>query len=330
MTGFSTIQASVSGSTIQASVSGASIAASVGGGSLASAATNATQQNPGRMVWAITTKSSGSLSSTVKTTTGYAAALWWTGEVQIYGAGSPSSNITVSRAIPTSGSWFGSSPKPVYVWSCTSGSAVMSGDVTSFSCTSASLAMINAYGCSSLASLSCDSNQITSLELSGCTSLAELSCFSNQIKELNVRELASLVSLYCQSNLIDELNVTGNPILQTLQCNDNSLDTLDVSGNTALYGLYCHNNQLSSLDLRRNAGLNNLNCLGNSLASINATGLSLLAGNVSDNQLSSTAINAFYSGLASGSGTLYVSGNPGISSDTPGIATQKGYTVNGS
>ena len=329
MTGFSTIQASVSGSTIQASVSGASIAASVGGGSQASAAI-ANQQNPGRMIWAITTKSSGSLSSTVKTTTGYAAALWWTGEVQIYGAGSPSTNITVSRAIPSTGSWFGSSPKPIYVWSCTSGSAVLSGDVTSFSCTSASLAMVNAYGCSSLAALSCDSNQITSLELYGCTSLTELSCFSNQIRELNVSGLSSLQSLYCQSNLIDNLNVAGTPLLQTLQCNDNSLDRLDTSGNQALYGLFCHNNQLSSLDLRRNAGLKNLNCLGNSLASVNATGLSLLAGNVSDNQLSSAALNSFYSGLASGSGTLYVSGNPGVSSDTPSVATQKGYNVNGS
>jgi hypothetical protein len=350
MTGFSTIQATVSGSTITASIAGGSISASGGSvtsfspvqsvngqiGSVVVGVPHYVQQNPGGMVWLITTKNTGLLSMTARSTTGYVAVMWWNGTVQLLGSGSPSVNINVSRQIPLFGQpWSSSSPKHVYVWSCGStSSANKTGELTTFSCTSSDVSMVSAYGCSSLNSLSCDSNQITSLDLGGCVGLAELSCFSNKITELNLTGLPALASLYCQSNLLDGLNVRSNPLLQTLQCNDNSLDTLDTSANPNLYGLYCHNNFIKSLDLRGNAGLKNLNCLGNGLESINATGLALsgsLGANVSGNQLSASSLNSFYSGLANvTSGTLYVSGNPGTASDTPSIATQKGYVVNGS
>lgn len=53
-------------------------------------------------------------------------------------------------------------------------------------------------------------------------------------------------------------------------------------------------------------------------------------GILSDNSLSSAALNQFYSDLSNGTGSLWVDGNPGISGDTPTIATSKGYTVYGS
>ena len=53
-------------------------------------------------------------------------------------------------------------------------------------------------------------------------------------------------------------------------------------------------------------------------------------GNVSSNLLDAAALDQFYTDLSSGSGALYVAGNPGITSDTPTIATAKGYTVYGS
>ena len=48
------------------------------------------------------------------------------------------------------------------------------------------------------------------------------------------------------------------------------------------------------------------------------------------NLLSAAALDQFYSDLAAGGGDIFVSGNPGTASDSPTIATAKGYTVFGS
>jgi hypothetical protein len=53
-------------------------------------------------------------------------------------------------------------------------------------------------------------------------------------------------------------------------------------------------------------------------------------GDLSGNSLDAASLDQFYTDLSSGSGALYVAGNPGIASDTPTIATAKGYTVYGS
>lgn len=53
-------------------------------------------------------------------------------------------------------------------------------------------------------------------------------------------------------------------------------------------------------------------------------------GNLSSNLLNAAALDQFYTDLLNGIGNLYVTGNPGIVSDTPTIATGKGYTVFGS
>jgi hypothetical protein len=46
--------------------------------------------------------------------------------------------------------------------------------------------------------------------------------------------------------------------------------------------------------------------------------------------LNAAALNQLYTDLANGNGRIQVSGNPGTASDTPSIATAKGYTVLGS
>lgn len=51
---------------------------------------------------------------------------------------------------------------------------------------------------------------------------------------------------------------------------------------------------------------------------------------LSGNLLSASALDEFYTDLDAGGGDIFVSGNPGIVSDTPTIATAKGYTVFGS
>jgi hypothetical protein len=53
-------------------------------------------------------------------------------------------------------------------------------------------------------------------------------------------------------------------------------------------------------------------------------------GIISDNLLTAEALDQFYTDLDSGTGNLFVSGNLGIDTDDPTIATAKGYTVIGS
>jgi hypothetical protein len=53
-------------------------------------------------------------------------------------------------------------------------------------------------------------------------------------------------------------------------------------------------------------------------------------GIISDNLLSAEALDQFYTDLDNGTGFLFVSGNLGIDTDDPTIATAKGYTVIGS
>ena len=60
--------------------------------------------------------------------------------------------------------------------------------------------------------------------------------------------------------------------------------------------------------------------------SVNSSGTLNVAGQL----LSAAALNDMYSDLANSSGNIVVRGNPGISSDNPSIATDKGYTVYGS
>jgi hypothetical protein len=54
------------------------------------------------------------------------------------------------------------------------------------------------------------------------------------------------------------------------------------------------------------------------------------SGILSGNLLSAAALDQFYTDLAAGGGDIFVSGNPGTASDSPTIATAKGYTVFGS
>jgi hypothetical protein len=53
-------------------------------------------------------------------------------------------------------------------------------------------------------------------------------------------------------------------------------------------------------------------------------------GIISDNLLTAEALDQFYTDLDSGTGSLFVSGNLGIDTDDPTIATAKGYAVFGS
>jgi hypothetical protein len=361
-----TISASISGGTINASVSGSSASASVGssgspvqasvsGGGISASGGPAIAPvqsvngqighvivpvvpfppvKPPEMALFTTVMSSGTFSLSARSSPGRVAVLWWDGSVQIFGNGVANQYQLASKSVPASGNWSGSSPKSVIAWPCTSAtSAVAFGSFTGLACTSKSLTYLSVDGCDSLTELSCDSNRLTSLHVSGCPSLVSLSCHLNQIRELDVSGCQWMASLSCQANALRGLNVTKNTALQSLSCGSNQLTSLNVSQNPLLAGLYCNSNFIETLDLSLNTALTNVNASNNLLTSVRATGIRVTGAagmNVSNNQLSAASLNALYSDLAAvASGSIYVSGNPGVSSDSPAIATAKGYAVYG-
>ena len=135
-----------------------------GGGGVAS-----TQQaNPPGMARMVSVKATGQIDIYASSTNGYFAVRSWDGSVTI-GLGS------LSLVVPTSGAWSKSAPKEIYVWSCTSGNATQSGDLTYLEMSSSGLTSLNVSGLSSLGSLYLyDNSSLTSLDVSGLSSLTFL------------------------------------------------------------------------------------------------------------------------------------------------------------
>ena len=93
--------------------------------------------------------------------------------------------------------------------------------------------------------LGCYENQLTSLNVSGCTSLRELHCYKNRLTSLDVSGCTSLTTLNCWWNSLTSLKVSGCTSLTELWCYSNQLTSLDVSGCTTLTQLYCYGNQIN-------------------------------------------------------------------------------------
>ncbi len=101
------------------------------------------QLNPPGMARLVTVQDSGTVSLSALSTTGYIAALWWDGSVQVFGSGSAGSDVTVSKSVPSSGNWSKSAPKEIFIWSCTAGNATQSGDLTGLDCWDTAITSLN-------------------------------------------------------------------------------------------------------------------------------------------------------------------------------------------
>lgn len=284
--------------------------------------------------WMASVLETGSMSLSIKTSTGYAAVLWWDGSVSVYGSGMASAFMAAQKSVPTSGNWSRSAPKQIYIWPCSPGTAIYSGSITGLSCSSRKLTALSVADCGNLTSLDCSTNVLNYVDLRNCDSLQELYCYGNNISSIDLTQLPALVSLYCQNNYLASLSLANNTNLETLQCDHNQLATLDVSNNLFLQSLYCHDNDIYAMNLNANTRLKNLNCSSNRILTFSIGAGTTLSGmfgcNLSYNLLDATVLNAFYTALGQvSSGTLFVSGNPGSTGDTPSIATAKGYTVYG-
>lgn len=273
-------------------------------------------------------KSSGSISISALTTSGYLTVRWWDGSVTVAGPYNGTTPMLASKAIPSTGNWSGSSPKEIYAWS---GNRSQSGQLTLLGCASAGLFDVDVSGCSDLASLDVSTNALPWLSVESCPSLVALFCQANELTSLRATGAGGLLELYCHANRLTSLNLQATPLVQSLQCNDNLLTSL--SPTASLVNLYCHSNQLTALDLRGSPGIKNLNCSNNQIVSLRATGLAVngaAGASLTQNLMNAAALNTFYQDLSpTVGGKIYVTGNPGTASDTPAIAVAKGYIVNG-
>ena len=108
---------------------------------------------------------------------------------------------------------------------------------------------------------------------------------------------------------------------------------LDTSSGTSFNSMFQGCSSLQSVELDTSSGTNFSSMFQNcsSLSSVILTGCKYTV-SVANGVLSGTALDALYTslGTAAGSQTITVSGNHGTSSDTPSIATAKGWTISGS
>ena len=126
------------------------------------------QTKPPGMARMVSVKATGQIDIYASSTNGYFAVRSWDGAVTV-GLGS------LSLVVPTSGAWSKSAPKEIYVWSCTSGNATQSGDLTFLEMSSSGLTSLDVSGLSSLGSLYLyDNSSLTSLDVSGLSSLTFL------------------------------------------------------------------------------------------------------------------------------------------------------------
>lgn len=304
-------------------------------GSSTVAVANLLPYKPEEYGWMTSILETGSLSFSVRTSTGYAAVMWWDGTVSLYGSGNADAFMTAQKSVPISGSWSRSSPKQVFVWPCTAGSATYSGTLKGLSCPSRKITALSVADCGSLTSLDCSSNLIDYIDIRSTPALQELFCYSNRLGSLDLSDSTSLKAVYCQSNYLTALTTTKNTLLETLQCDNNLITSLTLTANTRLQSLYCQNNKLPALVLSSNSMLRNLNCSSNLINTISIPSGLTLSGqfgcNLSYNIFDAAALNSFYTSLGVvSSGYLFVNGNPGAAGDNPSIATAKGYTVYGS
>ena len=178
------------------------------------------------------------------------------------------------------------------IYTLTSQTVTVRGDVTALSCDQERLTSLNLSGCTALTWLGCYNNQLTSLNLSGCTALTELWCYDNQLSRLNLSGCTALRTLRCSNNQLTSFNVSGCTALTWLECYSNQLTSLNLSGCTALTKLECGSNQLTSLDVSKNTALTWLECYSNQLTSLDVSGCtSLTELSCGDNQLTSLNVS---------------------------------------
>jgi hypothetical protein len=251
------------------------------------------------MVRIVSTRIHANFEVRVKTNTRMVAVRWWDGAVEQFVGASPSSLITISKAIPTTGNYRGAAPKEVFIWPTPNeaGNLNFGGSLTHLEMTSAFPAhSLEVNGCSGLQYLdvgAVDGSQLRTIDLDGVTGLVTLLCSNSGIKYLDLSAQTALTTLDCSSNSLTSLDLSTQTSLTTLNCSGNSLTALNLSAQASLTTLNCSSNSLTALNLSAQTALTDLNCSGNSLTALNLSAQTALTDlNCSSNSLTTLTTNS--------------------------------------
>jgi hypothetical protein len=291
-----------------------------------------------------------SVTFTVKTSTGYARLINADGSLGVQSGTGVAANI-ITLTIPASGLH-----RALGVLSVANGGSVRSGDITFLNITDRQLTSFSGTELSSLTGLYIARNKLTSFLGTGLSSVTTIDLSYNQFDNFSGTGLSSLTSLYLGYNRLRSLDRTDLSSLVELDLSGNQFTTFSGTGLPSLSFLFLSFNQLESFSVTDLPLLEVLQLSGNQLTSFSGAGLdSLVSLNLSENQLTSidgagmelsfyhhhalagsdfkynnlsaSALNAFFTSLGNASGVLEVAYNPGSATCDPTIATAKGYTV---
>jgi hypothetical protein len=194
-------------------------------------------------------------------------------------------------------------------------------------------------------------NGVSNIDVSGLSRLGTLEVTLNYTYLTALNRLPkSLTAIYASVCNLTQVNLNGLTNLQTLFLESNSsLTSIDLSSCINLRVLQIMTCSLSTLNLNGLSNLYLVKCFGNPLTSIRAIGVGGAMGteysyssyssfysgiNLGSCSLSGSALNQLYTDLnTTAGGNTYLIVNTqaggGELSDTPSIATNKGYTVLG-
>lgn len=173
------------------------------------------------------------------------------------------------------------------VFTVTSTSIVLKGNVTDLTCQQCLLSSLDLSKATGLLSLRCSWNELKELDLSNQPQLQELRCAWNELATLDISHNKELRILYCSQNKLQTLDLQTAPLLEELYASFNSLGSIDLKANTKLHHLSLEQIGLQSIDISMLPQLVYLELSGNELKSVDlshAEGLKTLA--VKGNKLS--------------------------------------------
>lgn len=163
-----------------------------------------------------------------------------------------------------------------YLYTITSQSISISGDITELDCNGQQLTAAHLKDLPNLSYVELHTNKLAQFTIQNCPAVEELYIGKNQLERLDLSHQKELTTLDCSGNGLLSLQLDDCPALSSLWCYRNRLSTLDVSAFPALSELMAHANRLTSLDLANNPKLKTLNVADNQLQELDFSATPLL------------------------------------------------------
>lgn len=163
-----------------------------------------------------------------------------------------------------------------YLYTITSQSISISGDITELDCNGQQLTAAHLKNLPNLNYVELHTNKLAQFTIQNCPAIEELYIGKNQLERLELSDQKELSTLDCSENGLVSLQLGDCPALSSLWCHRNRLSTLDLSAFPELSELMAYANRLTSLDLAHNSKLKTLNVADNQLQELDFTATPLL------------------------------------------------------